>query len=393
MTERSSTVPVHRAADDLREHADGLYLLYQQWASALALSVAACALWVWIMWDDVDRSSLLFWAGGILLAILVRTGLFVRYRMTKPVGEQLLRWELPFCLTLLPGALIWGIGCPLILANESLQNQLITYLFLFGLSGMAISTYGILPRFTIVMIAILVLPMPVFWLLQGDSPQKWLAAGGVLYLLATAKGITRHASSVYESYRLRHQLQDAYQISDHHANTDSLTGIRNRRAFFAACDLLLSSRTESVAPSSMLLLDLDDFKKINDELGHAVGDQALRHIASLLQACCRSSDPCGRLGGDEFALFLHQTPLKQALALAEKLRQSVVSHPLQLADRSVPIGISIGLAAHANEIEELMLGADSALYEAKRQGKNQIALHSSGRNTEPTSASVRRRAL
>ena len=95
----------------------------------------------------------------------------------------------------------------------------------------------------------------------------------------------------------------------------------------------------------MLLLDLDDFKNINDTLGHATGDAALRHAASLLQSCCRSSDPCGRLGGDELGLFLHQILLHRARELAEKLRQSVRSQSLRLNDREVPIGISIGLAA------------------------------------------------
>jgi diguanylate cyclase (GGDEF)-like protein len=179
--------------------------------------------------------------------------------------------------------------------------------------------------------------------------------------------------------RLRH-LQLELQEKNHQlarlSVTDPLTGLRNRRfaEWFLARELERARRHGNSL--AVLVADLDDFKRVNDEHGHPVGDAALRHVGALLAQHVRKTDVCARWGGEEFLILLAQVPLEGALALAERQRAAIEASPLALPDgRRVELTISIGVATAARSDrtpDELVLAADRALYDAKAAGRNRV---------------------
>ena len=155
------------------------------------------------------------------------------------------------------------------------------------------------------------------------------------------------------------------------AGTDSLTGLLNRRAFYQAASRELDRARRYAHPISMIYLDLDDFKALNDRHGHSAGDQALEAVAGLLVANVRLSDSVARLGGDEFCVLLPEASADSAQAAAAKL-QRVLGEGLTEYRPNWPAKLSMGVVTYQlppGTIDELIKKADELMYEAKRAGK------------------------
>lgn len=168
------------------------------------------------------------------------------------------------------------------------------------------------------------------------------------------------------------------------AATDVLTGLTNRRQFNARLSQEISRARRHETPLTLVLFDLDNFKKINDVYGHPVGDRILKEISQLIQKNIRESDLSARYGGEEFALILPETREAEAYDLLERIRMIVAQTVFCLPENPLTITISIGLAQlelRKQTAFELVELADKALYEAKRLGKNQVVR---GSNLLPT---------
>jgi diguanylate cyclase (GGDEF)-like protein len=162
----------------------------------------------------------------------------------------------------------------------------------------------------------------------------------------------------------------------HQAFHDSLTGVANRALLVDRVKHALSLATRSNSPVTVMFCDLDNFKLINDAVGHGHGDEVLKIISRRLQSCVRPSDTIARLGGDEFAILLENTSVRSAAALAERII-GVVSYEVDLADRTFVPSISIGIATAVADAtaEELLRNADIAMYRAKRSGKGRAEIY------------------
>lgn len=161
------------------------------------------------------------------------------------------------------------------------------------------------------------------------------------------------------------------------AALDPLTGVYNRRHFEQLARAELARSQRYVRPLSLLMIDIDHFKVVNDRFGHAGGDQVLRALAAVCRAEKRDADVLARLGGEEFALMLPETPLIAAVQLAERLRQRIHDFSPAVDDEKVLLSVSIGVATASLAtpcVESLLRAADEALYEAKRSGRNRIAI-------------------
>lgn len=154
---------------------------------------------------------------------------------------------------------------------------------------------------------------------------------------------------------------------------DALTGLLNRRSLE---DMLTrtSARAKRGVMSSLLFMDLDNFKYVNDTIGHSAGDEVLITLSGLLKAELRTEDVVFRLGGDEFAVLLDGIGGKEALFAAERLRSAIEAHPFKLEGRVFPLSLSIGLIEIDGTIKmgELMSQADAAMYQAKDAGRNRV---------------------
>jgi diguanylate cyclase (GGDEF)-like protein len=175
---------------------------------------------------------------------------------------------------------------------------------------------------------------------------------------------------------LRNRLADLVQRLADAARTDPLTGLQNRRGFEETFGTEVERARRHDRPLSVLVGDLDHFKRVNDRLGHPAGDAALVRVGELLRAGRRRIDRVARTGGEEFALILPETADRDAYIVAERLRAAVES---AFADRPVPMTMSFGLSTfpeHGATADSLLASADQALYAAKELGRNRTVIYS-----------------
>jgi diguanylate cyclase (GGDEF)-like protein len=159
-------------------------------------------------------------------------------------------------------------------------------------------------------------------------------------------------------------------LSARRAETDELTGLANRRVLKRAF-----SRSNGGERASLIVVDIDHFKTVNDTLGHQAGDAALRHVAKLVRDAVRPNDTAARIGGEEFAVWLPGADQRTGEEVAERLRASVAGSPFRYGGQQHTITVSVGVASYPQPIraiENLMGAADTALYSAKRGGRNQV---------------------
>jgi diguanylate cyclase (GGDEF)-like protein/PAS domain S-box-containing protein len=159
------------------------------------------------------------------------------------------------------------------------------------------------------------------------------------------------------------------------ATTDPLTGVANRRRFIEQMEMELARMKRFDKPAAFLMMDVDNFKKVNDTHGHAIGDEVLQHFAELSRHRLRRVDLFGRLGGEEFGILLPGTDAAGARQFAEGFRRYVADTPLESSKGAIPFTISIGVAAldpGDTAADSIMARADVALYRAKEGGRNRV---------------------
>jgi diguanylate cyclase (GGDEF)-like protein/PAS domain S-box-containing protein len=162
------------------------------------------------------------------------------------------------------------------------------------------------------------------------------------------------------------------------AEHDGLTGLLNRRAFNGRVERTLNSRRGGEFPMSLLFIDLDRFKEVNDSGGHAAGDELLIRIGELMQSRIRENDVLARLGGDEFGILLMSCPHDVAERIASQVRDSVANLRFVREDREYRVGACVGVVhvpPHWASLDECLAAADAACYKAKRNGRNTIEVH------------------
>ncbi len=168
------------------------------------------------------------------------------------------------------------------------------------------------------------------------------------------------------------------------ARTDALTGLANRRHFDEQMRRVVAETDRFGGFCSLVLVDLDHFKAVNDTFGHEAGDAVLKHVAQILSDGVRTVDVCARYGGEELAVLLPQTTEQGAYELAERLRQTLEERPSSHGGRSIPVTASLGVATYPRPVpygDWLVLAADKALYEAKETGRNRVRIIQSNQVT------------
>jgi diguanylate cyclase (GGDEF)-like protein len=214
---------------------------------------------------------------------------------------------------------------------------------------------------------------------------------GQIHVVETITNITETKRQQKRTELLNQQLEESNRLLQERSIRDGLTGLFNHSYFRESLSRMVAQAKRAGQPLSLLFLDLDDFKKINDTYGHGVGDQVLRGVGQILsdqpspgrpRHIGRASDLPARYGGEEFAVILPDTPPEGALTMAEILRQrvTILTREPELADLSslnLSLSCSIGVAClpdHAGTAEELVEAADQAAYAAKAAGKNCVRI-------------------
>jgi diguanylate cyclase len=180
-------------------------------------------------------------------------------------------------------------------------------------------------------------------------------------------------SATAELAQLRRQLDEARE----QAKLDALTGVANRRGFDEAMQALLHEHKSGDSCPSVMMIDLDHFKQVNDQYGHVFGDTVLKSVAQAIRSCVKGRDLVARYGGEEFAVMLPATALPGAIALAEQIRATIAGARIRRGNTSERIGaitVSVGVSSWkpGESIDALIERADRALYRSKSEGRNRV---------------------
>ena len=350
-------------------------LIYNQAPPALAISVLIAFLVAYVLWDVSDRALLLAWVALLAALSFVRLMLVFAYRRTDVPDHP--KWERSFVVSLVSTGLAWGLGGVVLMPHDSLAHQAIVYFFLMGMAGGAVASYSAHIACTTATIASVMVPATLWFLLMEDDPlYRAMAAGGLIYLAAAFRATRTLAFFLGRSLQLSHELSIAHEREQALARTDELTGLRNRRAFYEAGDAALEWARRYEHALTLVMLDIDHFKRINDTLGHAAGDAALRGLAEALRYGARASDIAGRLGGEEFAVLLPETAVEEAAGYAERLRKAVAATAVVHQREEIRFTCSFGVAQMraSDDLDALIARADAALYRAKGEGRDRVCV-------------------
>ena len=365
----------------------GLLLLFA-WAQNTAIT--AVAWWGFAHLLRAASVTLFGLYGSVsdLISIdLANAILFTSFAVTW-TGARLFDHRKPQYVLLFAGAALWLVACRIPGFTDSLGLRVLV-------SSGIITVYTWAAAFE-------------FW--RGRSEplvSRWpaifmLFAHGALYLLRTPLGdllpwLARNNPllesvwlSVLSFEALLFTIAIAFILlamakerAEHRHKTaamiDPLTGISNRRAFLEEGEEHFARQVNESRPTAVMLLDLDNFKSINDRYGHAIGDRVLEIFAEVASSCLRRIDLFGRLGGEEFAALLHDTTRDRALAVAEQIRSCFAAATREVEGRSVDGTVSIGIVIAyeaALDLSALLAQADHALYRAKDAGRNRIEIAS-----------------
>lgn len=313
--------------------------------------------------------------------------------ITAANGLLALAWSLQFAAILefqrrpVPHWLLWAptavVFVLFLVLVDALQPRLVASSALYGAANVLIAgtvLRGVAqPAFRAqwllagcyVMVALILIARGIGAWLDPDAFSTALASNplhSVLYLASYALIV---AGSL--AFLLMHK-ERADEETTRLATTDPLTGVFNRRTFIELAEQELARARRSAAPLSLMMLDLDHFKRVNDTYGHLVGDQVLVAFTRLVRECVRRGDLVVRYGGEEFCVLLPGTALAAAAALAERIRATTTAR--MLTPLPFRITVSIGLTACAGGahvgLDELLARADEALYRAKDEGRNRV---------------------
>ncbi|MFG6414397.1 GGDEF domain-containing protein [Roseateles sp. DC23W] len=333
------------------------------------------ALVAWLCWSAVPRDRLLGWLALVLCGWLVCLLLIA---LIRHQGADIARHARPLLAVPVLEGVCWGAMGPCLMGGDAILNVSLGAI-LCGVAAINAPLYVVRMQLYFCLCGALWLTL-LTGLLRTPAPaQAHLVMPGLALFLALLSfymhGIGQRVMEGIRlqlaNTRLTVQLSEALAAMEHQAATDALTGLPNRRSLDRALAAQLALAEREHRPFTLLMLDLDHFKAVNDTRGHAVGDAVLKAFAQRVQGQLRPSDLCARYGGEEFVVLLSGTAGLLAIDAAERLRRAVADAPL---GPGVAITVSVGIATWqaGDDATALLARADAAMYAAKQAGRNRV---------------------
>jgi diguanylate cyclase (GGDEF)-like protein len=362
----------HALAEHIR--AERVRFVFIQSALPIVFSPLAAVILSLTLWSALDHRLLVWWTGVLVGLCLLRIGSNIGFARAVAGEREIRRWERIFIASIMVVDLWWGGGSLLLLRGDQLIVDAVVFAFVMLMAGGHTASYSAHPFTVIAGVLCLTIPITVYFGLQPDTYHRAMAFVALMFIAASMRSIRTLGYFFGRTYRLAHELRQEKARAEALAQTDFLTGLDNRRAFYEQGERLLRGLELSGRPAAVVMFDIDHFKTINDRYGHAGGDIAIRGVADIIRASLRAGDLAARLGGEEFALLLPDADVEAAVAAAERVRVATESMLIEHEGARFDFTISAGVAAmHAgNTLDGWIAHADAALYRAKQSGRNRV---------------------
>lgn len=327
--------------------------------------------------DFIPYNILLIWV--ILQAIFI----FIRYLNTKNLEKYLaLKDEVKvkkhvkiLLVSIIYSAFVWNFAFIASIIYSPKDYEFISFAMMMGILTAGVISLSSMYRVFVIYFILMISPLTVTMFYFGGHGHYTILLFVSIYIptiLILAKSVNKSivdASNVNDLLELK--VNELKQLSV----TDFLTNLYNRRYFFETAKKIIELSKREEIEVSLLMIDIDYFKKINDTYGHQIGDVVLVEMTKYINSMTRVSDIFARIGGEEFALLLYNTSLENAKEIAQKICKSIdekiFSHNEIVIDVTVSIGFST-LGEEIGTLEELYKDADSNLYQAKENGRNRV---------------------
>jgi diguanylate cyclase (GGDEF)-like protein len=384
LVEKEAEKEANNAAPSLMQ--GQIAYLYKNKAFGIWNNIVLASLFLAFFWNHFpnQKMSLLIWYGLIITLSIVRFLMGKNFKINRQyTQDELSYWanRHVFFTTLL--STIWGIAGIMFFPND-LTHQVLLAFILFSVLLAAIPTLAASRLAFYFQIIVILLPTISLFLLSKEQGH------GIIAIAMTILAITLVLISTY-IYHLLFELQSTHIALQDLADTDQLTDIANRRHFDRKFKVEWRRAMRDQNPISMMMIDVDNFKKFNDSYGHQEGDKCLQAIAKAMESITnRPADLAARYGGEEFAILLPATSQQNAAMLAERLRKKIESLNIEHERSSFGVvTISVGISCcepawdftgkTPDEDQKvvfpamLLTAADNALYVSKEQGRNQVS--------------------
>jgi diguanylate cyclase (GGDEF)-like protein len=327
--------------------------------------------WLGSVMAFAPTAAIAIGAGFILLAAL-------RLVMRPPASggpDENRRWLWRYALVLPLASVLWSAVQAWILLDGRFNQdtRMVSLIATIGYATVFANIYSTVRHLAAVGVCVLFLPMLV--VLWSQPADRALAVAMSFYALYLAGAVVRSHAEYGRRLRLDQALREQHDLYEHLSRTDPLTGVFNRRHFTARLDEMARMAQQGGEGFTLMILDVDHFKRVNDRHGHAVGDACLQALADRMQRAFPAPALLARLGGEEFGVLLPGTEAS-ALAAAEGLRHELVTRPVECDGLRLTLTASMGLGAfdpsRHGDGDGLYRAVDVALYAAKEQGRNRV---------------------
>lgn len=328
---------------------------------------------------NIPIHNIYFWIAILLLISVVRIsiGRYYQYHPTTEVKQLAFRLNvLRACLII--NASCWGANVYLVGNKQSIELLFFSSFIISGITSGAVVSTAIDKICATAYIVFAIIPLTIYLFILQTPVTLAMALAGVLYLVFMYFSINNLHKHLIDNIFLRIEAEKRDVQIKEMAFHDALTGLPNRRLLFDRLAHAISLGKRNQTGGAVMFIDLDDFKKLNDTQGHAMGDSLLQQVASRLQGFVRESDTVTRFGGDEFVILFEKLPIEKQEAYQEvnKIMEKLlndINRPFIINGLPYYVTPSIGVAlfeGNGYTPDELLKHADVAMYQAKRAGRN-----------------------
>ncbi|MCC5856149.1 MAG: GGDEF domain-containing protein [Idiomarina sp.] len=344
-----------------------MYALPLAWALVVALN-----------YNKVPTINLVTWVAAFFVVWVVSLVALRNYREHPSLAKHLIPL---YIIVAAEGVLLGAMFYALM--GHHIDVDTWVAVVLLGIVSVVLPTYITFPRAFHVLLLSVWVSAAVSMLLIAHRYDMALKASLTLlvYFLALVYIIRPISGRVLEGIRLHlvnknltERLRESLAVVSHQAATDALTGQLNRHALNKALNDLIVKGERRNAVFSLLMLDIDFFKSINDTYGHDVGDRAIQHAGQVIAEQLRDDDLCARFGGEEFVVLLPALDEEKAVQVAERIRLALEASPLENPHHTMTLSIGVATYKSGVTAESLLKAADDGVYAAKHQGRNQVCV-------------------